>query len=282
MAPRPGALVAALFLVACSGSSNGTGPEGGTPDVGVEHADGTGGSVCGRTALAAKASIAVHLPTGDLSCANAPTDAGPGKPPLTWSGVVTSSDAASITVDTCDNGDSDAGADAGPTDADSTDADSTDAGCSTGSIRVEATAPGLDLSRFPHVRVRVRVSVSRFYACQQALEITASGTQGALDALLLAVVDGGTTFDGSPYLVARVPLGCPKASSCNANLSITPDEYAFDFSTPGASTLHVLMGDTASWALGASTYTVRNLRSFQSCATDDYWNWAYTIYADPK
>jgi hypothetical protein len=273
-APRPGALVAALFLVACSGSSNGTGPEGGTPDVGT---GGTGGSVCGRTALAAKATVAVHLPTGDLSCANAPTDAGPGKPPLTWSGVVTSSDATSITVDTCDNGGSDAGTDAGPTDA-----DSTDAGCSTPPIRVEATAPGLDLSAFPHVRVRVRVSLNRFYACQQALEITTSETQGALDRLLLAVVDGGSTFDGSPYLVARVPLGCPKASSCSGNFSIAPGEYAFDFSTPGASTLHVLMGDTAPWTVGASTYTVRNLRSFQSCATDDYWNWAYTIYADPK
>ena len=52
--------------------------------------------------------------------------------------------------------------------------------------------------------------------------------------------------------------------------------------TARAPPLRVYMSDTASWTLGASTYTVHNLRSFQSIACDDYWNWAYWIYVDPK
>jgi hypothetical protein len=36
------------------------------------------------------------------------------------------------------------------------------------------------------------------------------------------------------------------------------------------------------WTNGGDTFTVRNLRSYQTKACDDYWNWAYWIYATPK
>ena len=43
------------------------------------------------------------------------------------------------------------------------------------------------------------------------------------------------------------------------------DEYALDFSDAADIThrMRVFMGDTGSWTLGASTYTLRDLRSFQ-------------------
>jgi hypothetical protein len=279
-------------------------PEGGPPDVGVEHGDGgleapvdesidhapTDGPAdrldgaaghCGRVSLSATASVAVHTPSGDVSCANATADAGT-LPPRVWSGLVTSSDATSIVVDTCGDATSIV-ADGGLTDA-----GATDAGCVATTIRLEAHAPGLDLSSFPHVRVRVRAKVSRFFACQQALEVTTADAadgdaQNAPGALLLAVNDGGDTLGGSPYGVAHVSLGCSPAPVCNGP-GTAGDEYAFDFSDSADLThrIRVYMGETVPWTLGASSYTIRNLRSFQPTDCDDYWNWAYWIYADPK
>ena len=42
------------------------------------------------------------------------------------------------------------------------------------------------------------------------------------------------------------------------------------------------MGETVTWKTAATDFTVRNLRSFQTGYCDDYWNWAYTVYAEPK
>jgi hypothetical protein len=129
--------------------------------------------------------------------------------------------------------------------------------------------------------------VTRFRACQQSLEITtADATDGSTSPapagqLLLAVVDGGEVLAGAPHAVDRVPLGCSSEKACG---SVAPDEYAFDFKSASgaASPLRVYMGETATWTNGGKPFTVRNLRSFQTTYCDDYWNWAYTIYADPK
>jgi hypothetical protein len=161
------------------------------------------------------------------------------------------------------------------------------AGCALDTLRVEARAPGLDLSRFPRVWVRVRAAVTWFRQCQQTLEITtADPTDGSTSPapagqLLLAVVDGGEAFAGAPYVVERVPLGCSSERACGIP---APDDYAFDFksATAADSPLRVYMGETATWTSGGKPFTVRNLRSFQTADCDDYWNWAYTIYADPK
>ena len=220
---------------------------------------------CGRTDGAA--SVVVHLPDGSEVSCNHSTDGGPGSMPQpgVWTGRVTGSDATSLAVEVCAAG----------------------AGCVPNTLRVEARAPGLDLSQFPRAWVRVRAEVSRFRVCQQTLEITTadptdgSPSQSPGGQLLLAVVDGGAAFAGAPYVVDRVPLGCSSERACG---SPAPDDYAFDFkSASGAdASLRVYMGETATWTSGGKPFTVRNLRSFQSGDCDDYWNWAYTIYADPK
>jgi hypothetical protein len=257
-------------------------PETGTPD-GLAGAD---GGHCGRTNLGA--TITVYEPDGSMLSCTAPTDAGvAAAPPRTWVGKVTGSDASSLIVSVCAPG---AGNDdAGATDAGGIDAGVADGGCVPSALRIEAFAPGLDLTRFPQAWVRVRATVSRFFACQQSLEITTAdptdGTtpSGPAGQLLLAVVDGGGTFAGSPYEVAHTQLGCAPARTCNGSATAA-DDYAFDFSGPSGagSPLRVYMGETATWTLGGASFTARNLRSFQTMACDDYWNWAYTLYVDPK
>ena len=246
------------------------------------------GGHCGRTQLGA--TITVHTPDGStLSCSSASRDGGiVSPPPTTWIGRVTGSDAQSISVSVCAPG---AGiGDAGATDAAGSDAGAVDAGCVPSVLRIDAVAPGLDLTRFPLVWVRVKVAVSAFFACQQALEITTadpldgSTPSGPAGQLLLAVVDGnGIAFDDSPYNVVHVRLGCAPGPTCNG-APLDADDYAFEFSRPGdtAAPARVYMGETVTWKTAAVDFTVNNLRSFQTGNCDDYWNWAYTIYADPQ
>jgi hypothetical protein len=245
------------------------------------------GGHCGRTHLGA--TITVHAPDGDtLSCSTASADGGfLIRPPRTWVGRVTGSDAHSISVSVCAPG---AGNDdAGAADADGSDAGAVDAACAPGVLRIDAVAPGLDLTRFPLGWVRVKATASFFWTCQQALEITTadpidgSTPSNPAGQLLLAVVDGnGIAFDDSPYEVVHVQLGCAPGRTCNAGL--TADDYAFEFSRPGdtAAPARVYMGETVTWKTSAADFTVQNLRSFETGNCDDYWNWAYTIYADPK
>jgi hypothetical protein len=212
-----------------------------------------------------RASVSVQLAGGQvLSCAGiGGPDAGTGV--RTFTGRITGSDATSLVMDEC----------------------GADAGCVAGSVRLEIRAPGLDLVGFPHRWVLVKIQLARFYACQQSLEITTvdptdgSPAQGPAGQLLLAVVDGGGPFDGSPYKIDRVPLGCRAEKGCGF---VPPDEYAFDFSETAAArpALRVSMGETKTWAASGGSFQVRNLRSYQSTLCDDYWNFAYTLYADPK
>jgi hypothetical protein len=148
--------------------------------------------------------------------------------------------------------------------------------------RIEVTAPGLDLSGIPRVDVAVKFMFGYFYACQRALEITTrtppqdAGTLVPAARLLLAVADGSGPFADSSYKVDLVPLGCESAKGCG---SPAPDAYAFDFSetTGNAPRVRVFMGDVAAWQDMGTSFLIRNLRSFQSTACDDYWNFAYTI-----
>ena len=261
----------------------------GMPEAPADLAEtGADGGRCGRTNLGA--TVTVRSPGGSvLSCNDHPTDAGFGSTPQkTWVGMVTGSDASSIVVSICSPGT--ANDDAAAADAGATDAGGGDAGCVPGTLRIEAVAPGLDLARFPQVWVRVKATVSFFWECQQSLEITTadptdgSPRQGPAGQLLLAVVDGnGVAFADSPYRVAHVQLGCAPGPVCNDRAS-DADDYAFDFSSPGdtGAPTRVYMSETVTWKSAGANFTVRNLRSFQTSVCDDYWNWAYTIYADPK
>jgi hypothetical protein len=66
--------------------------------------------------------------------------------------------------------------------------------------------------------------------------------------------------------------------------SITPDKYAFDFAPKSepAKAVRIYMGETQTadlqppLALGKAR--VRNLRSYQTTACDDYWNFAYYLF----
>jgi hypothetical protein len=258
------ALAFGLLLTVAACSSNALKPDGGSPgDAGDAHVTGddkapTGGT-CERTND--RATITVDLPDGgELSCASPSSDAGVStKDPQTWVGKVTAADATSLVVDV------------------------------TGSpLRVEAHAPGLDLSGFPKVWVTVRAKVGRFFACQQSLEILAAtpldGSTAAAPPgqLLLAVADGGGPFPDSPYAVERTRLSCPGTDAgfqCGAGAGT----YAFDFNTAGSTTLpvRVYMGETKTWAAVSGSYTVRNLRSYETGNCDDYWNWAYFISLNP-
>ena len=270
--PLP-ALALLAQLAACGSSSNG--------DIADAATD---GGHCGRTNLGA--TITVHAPDGNtLSCGTAALNGGfLTSPPRTWVGRVTGSDAHSISVSVCAPG---AGNDdAGAADADGSDAGTVDAGCAPSVLRIDAVAPGLDLTRFPLVSVRVKAAVSYFWACQRSLEITTadpidgSTPSGPAGQLLLAVVDGdGIAFDDSPYNVVHVRLGCAPGPTCNGE-ALGADDYAFEFSRLGdsAAPAHVYMGETVIWKTAAADFTVQNLRSFQTSNCDDYWNWAYTIY----
>jgi hypothetical protein len=140
--------------------------------------------------------------------------------------------------------------------------------------------------------VRVEYAISLFFACQQSLEVTALGSWGGMSnptwpegMLLYAIADGGGPFPDSPYTVDRVLLGCDvdAGRGCGA---IEPGDYAFSFVPSGAPdrAIRVDMGETrlTEIQLGRDIGVVaRNLRSYQTWACDDYWNFAYVLNAAP-
>jgi hypothetical protein len=255
---KPGAAsVALVMLAACSsrtalipdaggeaGAPDGMAPETSPPDLGEDRAE---AGRCVRTED--RASIHLLAPDGEvISCESAAGDAGQAAP-RTWTGRVNQTAEDVLVVDTCGDG-----------------------GCVP--LRIAARAPGLDLRSVPHTEVQVSASFHRFFGCQQSLEIrTASGQ------LLLAVVDGGGPITGSLYSVDRVRLGCSSEKGCGF---MAPDDYALEFDTSSSPVpVRVYMGETVPLTVGSSPLRVRNLRSYQSIACDDEWNFAYTISPAP-
>jgi hypothetical protein len=90
------------------------------------------GARCGH-ANPGSATVVVHQPDGsELSCTHC-IDAGTGgATTIVWTGMVTGSDATSVTVEACGG--------------------AADGGCVPGALRVEAKAPGLDLTSSPRSR----------------------------------------------------------------------------------------------------------------------------------
>jgi len=269
-------LALAFFVATTGGWAGCRGISSPSPDGSADEGVPELPAQCGRTED--RANIVVQLAGGtDMSCGSPRFDGGVldggsvdgageqlgAGTTTTFTGTITGGDASSLVIDTCDP----------------------NQGCasgSDGSARIEITAPGLDLSGIPRIKVEVRWQTRSFHGCHQTIEITsvdpaadpASGSPTG--PLLLAVADGGDPLPDSPYQVERVPLGCYSDRGCGGP---APDDYAFDFavSDMGAEKLRVYMGQTVPWEASGKSYEVRNLRSFQSNACDDYWNFAYYI-----
>jgi len=96
--------------------------------------------------------------------------------------------------------------------------------------------------------------------------------------LWFAGVDGQKQHPDAPFSVSTIALGCnPGAPSCGG----VADDFAFSFSVgPGDPGTVVYMGQTTT-VMGPQAMAVRNLRSFESGACDDYWNWAWWARRTP-
>jgi hypothetical protein len=251
--------------VGAFGGVSGAGAEGGVGAFG--GVGGTGGLSCVRTQD--RAQIAVER-TGQvrIDCSTVMNATGAVSPTV-LEGRITRAQLDSFELDTC------------PPNAD----------CAATFARIEVLAPGLNARMPVGAFVRVTYQITRFFACQQALEVSTIPSWGGVEnpyhaksALLLAISDGGSTFETSPYKIDRVPLGCrPITPGCS---SVKPDEYALTFhATVGTGGgIQVGMGESELLDLGqpAFRYLARNLRSFQTEYCDDYWNFAWFLaYAPP-
>jgi hypothetical protein len=146
------------------------------------------------------------------------------------------------------------------------------------------SAPGLLNPVPPDAFVRVQVAIEQPWACTQALQIVNlpewEGWPNPVvggSPLWLAAADGvTTTLAGAPFNIGTVALGCVgEVDSCGP----IPDDYALSFEAPGAkNTALVRMGEAADWLVEGPephNFVLRNLRSFETGACDDYWNWGW-------
>lgn len=266
-----GPVLLAFGLVACGGSTADEAADGGADAVADAPAidvdvDGSGVEGCDLTNERATIEFVDRDGTRD-GCASA---SGPdaSASPREIDGQITAVTLDGFSLDTC------------PPNAD----------CAPSTVRFVADAPGIELARALPVGayVRVRWSITRFFACQASLEVDSLATWGTvpnpvagLPGLLLAVADGAKQLDGAPFVVDRELLECGVDAGAGCG-SVTPGAYRFTFTPANAEgpVLHVPMGAVVPWpalAPGAGTWDVKNLRSYQSTACDDYWNFAWFV-----
>jgi len=179
------------------------------------------------------------------------------------SGRVTAVSDTELSVDTCEAG----------------------TGCSSNVYHFAVATPGLTLT----VPIGRLVSVwwwlyNGGWSCGQMLVISDS-TSGTVARVWLAGSDSvvNQAFP-APFSVARQELFCnpspSMAQGCGGN-DVPPDDYAFQFTPQSANPPLVLAtGETGTLDLTVGSgvlqhLTVHNLRSYQTLACDDYWNWAW-------
>ena len=159
-------------------------------------------------------------------------------------------------------------------------------------IELHVQAPGLVLSDVVKAPGLAHVSLSfdGFWGCHATLVVRSlaswEGVQnpaGLGDALLLAAIDGGLASPAPDvFSAAPVGLGCNLDAATGCGGAQPVDDYLWRFTaTGGAAVADVPMGATRPIALGGHGYHARDLRSYQSTACDDYWNWAYWLARDP-
>lgn len=140
-------------------------------------------------------------------------------------------------------------------------------------IRAPGVAPELPSGAYVSWRVRFAPGWSR---CVVAVMIRNQPTWDGVpnpvaqsERVYVLGADGSLdTFADAPLSVSRRALGC----GAHDGGQLAPDEYALEID--GTSEL-VLMGDEREVAVAGRVFSVRNLRSFQTELTDDYWNWAF-------
>jgi hypothetical protein len=160
-----------------------------------------------------------------------------------------------------------------------------------GSLRVRA--PGFNLGEAPtglrpgqYVQIRSRATWS--WGCTMQVEVSNAPTWDRMpnpvrhdSALLAAAASGeGTTLPGAPFELTRLSVGCrTMGSNCGGG---PPELFALSaqghcntcVTDPAPVTIH--QGRTEMVSINANTYAVRNHRSFNTGACDDYWNYAWT------
>jgi hypothetical protein len=237
---------------------------------GGDSGDANEGGSCVRTHDGARIRVTKFgQPPIDCNSVSSPLDAS-SRGPMLLEGIVTTVSGTTFTVDSC----------------------APNADCLPGTLTTfEVSAPGLELALVAKMAVRVEYSFTAIFGCQQSLEVTTLSTWGGLSsgwpdgALVLAIVDGGTTFNDSPYIVGRVALGCAIDAGRGCGGPV-PDEYALAFAPSGALSraTRAYMGQTILTQLEAPpgfAVIARNLRSYQTTLCDDYWNFAYYLALAP-
>lgn len=100
--------------------------------------------------------------------------------------------------------------------------------------------------------------------------------------LYLAVSDGTTSVLYDGLSMDRARTGCGVEGGGPSCGPVVPDLYMLRLRHPQRAVgLEVPMGATAAWNIpivgGTQNLRMRNLRSFETGACDDYWNWAWWI-----
>jgi len=149
-------------------------------------------------------------------------------------------------------------------------------------------APGLDNPVPEGAYVEVRLAVERPWACTARLRIKNLIAWGGelnpvmgVSVLWLEAADGvAASFSGGGYGVSTAALGCyPNGPSCGP----PEDDYLMTFlpDVEPSNAIELQMGSEQSWIFEGPLFqerlNVRNLRSYESGACDDHWNWAFWL-----
>lgn len=242
-----------------------TGGSGGTTVTTTSVTTGTGGGIGGGPACDVPPpghfSMEVWTPDNHVwGCADQDTQTGT----LSFDAAVVKSGGNALSVDAC----------------------SPAADCLPQIFNLTFDAEGLYVDVPVGAFVHVEVAVDVPWGCSHRLSITAlpnwAGEPSPVPAghtLYLAAADGTVAPPaGAPFIVTPIKLDCPGyPSGCGGG--VEPGQYALRFSSiddPSAGVL-VETGELKNISLVETWAAVKNLRSFESGACDDYWNWAYWV-----
>lgn len=251
---------------ASSASSSGNGGGGGSTTSTTSttsSSTGSGGSGgSGGSCSEPNAALTLGLVTADGTTYGCGFDFGKGDGDIVLQGQVHGIAADTVVLDTCPPG-----ANCAPT-------------LATLSLKADSFALGLPEGAFVELRMHVETPMG----CGAKILITNLATwEGAanpvspLPQVLLAASDGlESTFPEAPFAMDTV-------SVCTMGPAGGAEAFAFRFFAAGeapGSGITVPQGGSVIWSPPfeqQSPLMIRNLRSFESGFTDDYWNWAYLM-----